>query len=756
MIRGGLRKLGMGILLFGMAVCCYTAAPVKAAEASDVPIDDKTFPDAKFLEYVGQFDDGDGRLSEAERNAVTEITVNRKEIASLAGIEYFPKLTKLECGNNNLPELDVSKNTELLDLDCSYNQLTDLNISGATALKTLICDQNRLTRLDICDSSELTYLSCKYNQITELDLSQNTQLQGLYCTNNDLSTLDVSKNPNLTSLDCEHNWLTTLELKTNTKLEYLRCAYNRLTSLDVSSNTALRDLYTLHNANIMNLDVSKNLNLSTLECEDNGLTSLDVSANTNLFHLNCANNKLKSLDLSKNPDLSTLNCNGNEIDGLDFRQNSKLSSPEFAQNPLKVLKLTPEYSDNTYYSEMNYLTDVAEIDMGQISGWDADSIENINGATLVDNVLVFNLTEEDISSEAAIDKEVTYTYDCGHNFTLAVTLTIRLNPYQITYELNGGTNAETNPTFYHPLPKVIPLQNPVKEDYIFDGWYSDAEFTSKMPEIPRGHAGNITLYAKWTEVPKPTPTPIPTPTAVPTPTIAPTATSSPAPTTPAAPSPTPTTPAAPSPTPTTPAAPSPAPTTPAAPSPTPTTPTQSATLAPTQQPTAQPTQKPTEAPAEEGNEEGTFIKDSQGSTFKITNANSENPEVQYEAPAKNAKGKVKIPAFVKVNGVTYQVTSVSGKAFKGNSKVTKIIIGKNVTKIGKKAFSKCKKLKLLVIKSRKLKAKNVAKDAFKGITKKTIVKVPKSKIKEYRKLLRKKGLSNKVKAIKRVYSSQEV
>ena len=746
MIRGGLRKLGMGILLFGMAVCCYTAAPVKAAEASDVPIDDKTFPDAKFLEYVGQFDDGDGRLSEAERNAVTEITVNRKEIASLAGIEYFPKLTKLECGNNNLPELDVSKNTELLDLDCSYNQLTDLNISGATALKTLICDQNRLTRLDICDSSELTYLSCKYNQITELDLSQNTQLQGLYCTNNDLSTLDVSKNPNLTSLDCEHNWLTTLELKTNTKLEYLRCAYNRLTSLDVSSNTALRDLYTLHNANIMNLDVSKNLNLSTLECEDNGLTSLDVSANTNLFHLNCANNKLKSLDLSKNPDLSTLNCNGNEIDGLDFRQNSKLSSPEFAQNPLKVLKLTPEYSDNTYYSEMNYLTDVAEIDMGQISGWDADSIENINGATLVDNVLVFNLTEEDISSEAAIDKEVTYTYDCGHNFTLAVTLTIRLNPYQITYELNGGTNAETNPTFYHPLPKVIPLQNPVKEDYIFDGWYSDAEFTSKMPEIPRGHAGNITLYAKWTEVPKPTPTPIPTPTAVPTPTIAPTAT----------PSPVPTTPAAPSPTPTTPAAPSPAPTTPAAPSPTPTTPTQSATPAPTQQPTAQPTQKPTEAPAEEGNEEGTFIKDSQGSTFKITNANSENPEVQYEAPAKNAKGKVKIPAFVKVNGVTYQVTSVSGKAFKGNSKVTKIIIGKNVTKIGKKAFSKCKKLKLLVIKSRKLKAKNVAKDAFKGITKKTIVKVPKSKIKEYRKLLRKKGLSNKVKAIKRVYSSQEV
>ena len=30
MIKVGLRKLGLGILLFGMTVCCYTAAPVKA------------------------------------------------------------------------------------------------------------------------------------------------------------------------------------------------------------------------------------------------------------------------------------------------------------------------------------------------------------------------------------------------------------------------------------------------------------------------------------------------------------------------------------------------------------------------------------------------------------------------------------------------------------------------------------------------------------------------------------------------------
>ena len=561
------------------------------------------------------------------------------------------------------------------------------------------CYKNNLQSLNTSDSPALTELDCKENGITELDLSRNTQLQNLYCANNSLTTLDVSNNPDITSLDCGNNKLTTLEIKANTKLEYLRCVYNKLTSLDVSANTALQSLYISHNSNLKSLDVSKNPNLINLVCVNNGLTSLDVSANTSLYMLQCASNHLKSIDVSKNLYLSTLQCNDNEIDGLDIRQNTNLSTMDFYNNPIKVLKVTDKYSDrNLEASIMMY--DTVENDMGQISGWDAGSISNITGATLAGNVLVFDPMAE----------EVTYTYDCGYNCIMTVHLYIRLNQYQITYELDGGTNAAANPASYYPLPTATALQDPVKAGYTFDGWYKDAAFTSKITEIPKGHVGNMTLYAKWTNVAKPSP----------------------------------------SPTPTTPAEPSPTPTTPAAPSPTPTTPTQSATPAPTQQPTAQ----PTEAPAEEGKE--TLLKDSQGATFKVMNADSENPEVQYEAPAKNAKGKVKVPAFVKVNGVTYQVTSVSGKAFKGNSKVTKIIIGKNVTKIGKKAFSKCKKLKLLVIKSRKLKAKNVAKNAFKGITKKTTVKVPKSKIKAYRKLLRKKGLSSKVKAIKRVYSSQEV
>ena len=73
----------------------------------------------------------------------------------------------------------------------------------------------------------------------------------------------------------------------------------------------------------------------------------------------------------------------------------------------------------------------------------------------------------------------------------------------------------------------------------------------------------------------------------------------------------------------------------------------------------------------------------------------------------------------------------------------KVTIGENVTKIGKKAFYKCSKLKTITIKSKKL--KSAGKNAFKGIYKKAVIKVPKSKLKNYKKLLKKKGQSSKVK-----------
>lgn len=71
--------------------------------------------------------------------------------------------------------------------------------------------------------------------------------------------------------------------------------------------------------------------------------------------------------------------------------------------------------------------------------------------------------------------------------------------YNINYELNGGTNGAGNPASYTSGTGVAGFAAASKEGYTFDGWYSDAEFTTKVTYIPAELAEDITLYAKFVE-----------------------------------------------------------------------------------------------------------------------------------------------------------------------------------------------------------------------------------------------------------------
>ena len=68
----------------------------------------------------------------------------------------------------------------------------------------------------------------------------------------------------------------------------------------------------------------------------------------------------------------------------------------------------------------------------------------------------------------------------------------------ITYVLNGGTNAESNPDFYNEGKTEVILADAEKEGCTFEGWYSDADFTTRVTSIPITQTGSITLYAKFT------------------------------------------------------------------------------------------------------------------------------------------------------------------------------------------------------------------------------------------------------------------
>lgn len=185
-----------------------------------VEINDTNFPDPVFQQYVKDNIDKadttgqkDGNLSQAERDAVTEININKKNCTDLTGIAYFANLRKLYCNDNKLKELNLENNKHLKELNCSYNQLTTLDVSHNVWLDTLECDNNGMEKLNLGDS-QLEGLFCPDNNLTELDVSKNKYLQRLNCKNNKLRRLVIGSSVNRLGmmLYLQRNQLTSLDL----------------------------------------------------------------------------------------------------------------------------------------------------------------------------------------------------------------------------------------------------------------------------------------------------------------------------------------------------------------------------------------------------------------------------------------------------------------------------------------------------------------------------------------------------------------
>lgn len=75
-----------------------------------------------------------------------------------------------------------------------------------------------------------------------------------------------------------------------------------------------------------------------------------------------------------------------------------------------------------------------------------------------------------------------------------------LETYEISYELNGGTNFANAPTEYTIETDTITLGTPTKDGFTFGGWFDNAECNgSPITSIEKGSTGKKTFYAKWNE-----------------------------------------------------------------------------------------------------------------------------------------------------------------------------------------------------------------------------------------------------------------
>ena len=465
-------------------VMVFSLLPFTASAASAMPINEETFPDPVFREYVLKIVGSSVLTEEKARQIevldvsddnIKEVLGDRAPITSLMGIRYLNYVKDLNCSGQELKKtLNLEQNSRVEKLDCSGNQLTGLWFHKGSSLKYLTCSVNKFTALDLSKCSELTELNCSWNQLTALDLSANTKLQKIVAQTNALTTLDTRNLPELTHLYLWGNHdLKSIDVSKNTKLEILSAAHGKLTSLDVSNNRKLVELYVYNNqltaldvrSNYMlkklgcyenqltALDLSSNVSLEDLSVNDNPITELDLRAQSNLQKLSCSKMKLKKLDVSRCTELLKLYCNDNQIETLDLRSNKKLRALECQNNRLSWLNLSsntaldPRYVDcsgNVYDIKVDEnlqykvypdlpcygATEGTYFTAARASDWTGGTVSKVDGWD------VLTLDNRDV-------KEVTYKYDTGNAKIGKVAFTLKTEVpakyITISFDPNGGT-----------------------------------------------------------------------------------------------------------------------------------------------------------------------------------------------------------------------------------------------------------------------------------------------------------------------------
>ena len=465
-------------------VMVFSLLPFTASAASAIPINEETFPDPVFREYVLKIVGSSVLTDEKARQIevldvsddnIKEVLGKRDPITSLMGIRYLNYVKDLNCSGQELKKtLNLEQNSRVEKLNCSGNQLTGLWFHKGSSLKYLTCSVNEFTALDLSKNPELIELSCGNNKLTSLDLSANKKLQKIVAGSNKLTALDTRNLPELTYLNLWGNDdLRSIDVSKNTKLEFLSASHGKLTSLNVKNNRMLVELY-VYNNQLTALDVRSNYMLKRLGCYENQLTALDLSSNvsleylgvndnpitelnlhplSNLQDLSCSKMQLKKLDVDRCPKLRRLYCNDNQIETLDLRSNKKLETLYCQNNRLSWLDLSsntaldPRYVDcsgNVYDIKVDEnlqykvypdlpcygATEGTYFTAARASDWTGGTVSKVDGWD------VLTLDNRDV-------KEVTYKYDTGNTRIGKVAFTLKTEVpakyITISFDPNGGT-----------------------------------------------------------------------------------------------------------------------------------------------------------------------------------------------------------------------------------------------------------------------------------------------------------------------------
>lgn len=239
--------------------------------------------------------DGDGEICETEAQAYTgSINIQSKGVSDLTGIEVFTALTRLNCSDNQITNLNISANTDLEYLDCEYNQLTNLDLSTNTNLEYLRCVHNQLTQLDVSGNTSLSSLNCSISsQLTSLNVANGN--------NNNMIRMIANSCPNLTCIQHDSGYTPTPFSQGNGWLK------DAATSWSINCNTSVGIEA-----------IESTLNSTIYPNPTNGDFSIDMNRNIKQLEINISDISGKVVYARSYENSQKVNLNLNEAPGVYF------------------------------------------------------------------------------------------------------------------------------------------------------------------------------------------------------------------------------------------------------------------------------------------------------------------------------------------------------------------------------------------------------------------------------------------------------
>ncbi|OEO42777.1 hypothetical protein AJZ73_10480 [Listeria monocytogenes] len=468
--------------------------------------------------------------------------------------KYCSSLTELDVSG-----LDTSAVTNMTEMFYGCNALKELDASNfdtssVTDMNSMFISCSALEKLDVSnfDTSSVTDMNSMFRGCSALEK--------LDVSNFDTSSVTNMNSMFLGCAGLEELNASNFDTSSVTDMNSMFRNCNKLKKLDISNfdtssvtdmNSMFRTCSALERVDVSNFDTSSVTDMNRMFDECKSLEILDVSnfdtsSVIDMGYMFYENEKLKKLDVS-NFDTSSVTdmssmffqCTGlEELDVSNFDTNSVTNMTYMFYKCAGLEELDLSNFDTSSVTDMSFMffqsTGLKKLDL---SNFDTSSVTNMSymfaTCTALKSLYLDNFTDVSGGTVNMFIETSSLTYlFVSHNFKDFSGLE-NTNWYdeknwaQFTNrsELQTYHQKQIEPTGYrkgvfHSLTmdamggqfddaEEQKVQNkvpgdyweemiPVKEDYYFDGWYVDQDFTSKF-DFSMPATASTTIYAKWIE-----------------------------------------------------------------------------------------------------------------------------------------------------------------------------------------------------------------------------------------------------------------